>query len=205
MPSRTTGGKALAAVGALLVGCTVACVLAGNGNVMVGLIPALVLAGMVAVWKLPLRWPLLVTTFLALTLENPSDTPACGQWRSPLYKVGAVLLVHLNVTIPYRALAFSGLDVILAYLFAVAAVRHVTGSRLDGPSRPGSGGPIGIFAGVSLAGAAWMWLYGMARGDADVGSSLSQIQRVAYLPLLVFLFQGGSGHSTTPPPSAGSS
>jgi O-antigen ligase len=180
---------ARAAIAFLLVACTVAALFAGNGNVLVALIPSLLLAGMYAVWMLPLRLPLLVTTFLALTLENPSDAPACGQWRSPLYPLGAALLVHLNLTVPIKALIFSGLDAILAYLFAVAAVRYMTGSRIDGPRRPGSAGPIGLFAGVSLAGAAWMWVYGMARGGADVGSSLWQIQRVAYLPLLVFLFQ----------------
>jgi O-antigen ligase len=36
-----------------------------------------------------------------------------------------------------------------------------------------------------------MWVYGVARGDADVASSLWQVQRVAYLPLLVVLFQLG--------------
>jgi O-antigen ligase len=36
-----------------------------------------------------------------------------------------------------------------------------------------------------------MWVYGMARGDVDFSSSLWQVQRVAYLPALVFLFQTG--------------
>jgi len=125
-----------------------------------------------------LRWPLLVTTFLALTLENPSDTPACGQWKSPFYDVGAVLLVHLNVTFPFKALAFSGLDVIVVYLFVIAAIRNVTGSRIDAPAGIRGAGPVGWFAGLSLAGAAWMWVYGIAAGDADVASSLWQIQRV---------------------------
>jgi O-Antigen ligase len=124
-----------------------------------------------------------------LTLENPSDTPACGQWKSPVYEIGAALLVHLNVTLPNKALVFSGLDVILAFLFVTAAVRYLTSSRVDGRSAAGTTGPIGLFAGLSLAGAAWMWAYGVARGDADVASSLWQMQRVAYLPLLVFLSQ----------------
>jgi len=86
------------------------------------------------------RWPLLVTTFLALTLENPSDVPACGQWKSPLYDVGAVLLVHLNVTLPYKALFFSGLDLILVYLFSSLGSRSLTGSRIDRPDRAGRRG-----------------------------------------------------------------
>jgi O-antigen ligase len=140
---------------------------------------------------LPLRWSLLVTTFLALTLENPSDVPACGQWRSPIYDVGAIMLVHLNVTLPYKALAFSGLDIVLVYLFIIAAWRRLTGSRIDGPREASGTGPMKWFAALSLAGAAWMWIYGIGRGDADVASSLWQVQRVAYLPTLVFLFQMG--------------
>ena len=178
-------------VGSLLVGCTVACILAGDGDLIVALTPALVLAGLYAAWVLPLRWSLLVTTFLALTLENPSDQPACGRWQSPFYEVGAALLVHLNVTLPHKALIFSGMDVILVYLFVVVAVRYMTSSRIDGVGRSAGAGPIGLFAGISLAAVAWMWVYGAARGDADIPSSLWQVQRVAYLPLLVFLFQWG--------------
>lgn len=173
----------------LLVGCTVACLVIGDGDWIVAMTPALVLGGLYAAWRLPLRGSLLVTTFLVLTLENPSEQPACGQWKSPFYEIGAALLVHLNVTLPNKALIFSGLDVILAFLFVTAAVRTLTRSRIDGDDGAGGAGPIGLFAGVSLAGAAWMWVYGMARGDADVASSLWQMQRVAYLPLLVVLSQ----------------
>ncbi len=181
---------------ALLVGLTAVCIRVGDGDLILALTPALVLAALYFAWWVPLRWPLLVTTFLVLTLENPSDTPACGQWKSPFYEVGAALLVHLNVTLPqYKALVFSGLDLILAYLFIVAAVRYLRGSRVDGPSNADVG-PIGGFAAVSLAAAAWMWLYGMARGDADVPSSLWQVQRVVYLPALVFLFQRGFRRSS---------
>src|SRR5258708_18166263 len=88
-----------------LVGATVASILISNGDPWLAITPALAVAALYAAWKLPLRWPLLITTFLALTLENPADQPACGQWKSPLYQVGALLLVHLNVTLPYKALA----------------------------------------------------------------------------------------------------
>jgi len=183
---------ALPSLFVLIVGLTVACVVASDGNMILAITPALVLGALFAAWKLPLRWPLLVTTFLALTLENPSDQPACGQWKSALYDVGAVMLVHLNVTLPnYKALVFSGLDIVLVYLFLVATIRYLTGSSIDGPRGAESAAPMRWFAGLSLAGAAWMWAYGIARGDADIASSLWQIQRVAYLPVLVFLFQLG--------------
>jgi hypothetical protein len=174
----------------LFVVLTVVCVVAGDGNLMLALAPAFALGAGYALWKVPLRWPLLVTTFLAITLENPSDQPACGQWKSPFYDLGALLLVHLNVSLPYKWLFFSGLDVVLAYLFVIAAARRWTSTRAD---RPGADpmGPMGWFAGLSLAGVAWMWVYGIATGDADTANGLWQVQRVVYLPALVFLFLYG--------------
>ncbi len=103
---------------------TVACVIAGNGDLIVALTPrAVILGALYAAWMLPLRWPLLVTTFLALTLENPSDLPACGQWKSPFYEVGAALLVHLNVTLRTRSSSSRGWTSSSCCLFVVAAVR----------------------------------------------------------------------------------
>ena len=125
------GWKSVApvAAGVLVVALSVACVLAGNGDLIVAATPALVLGGLYAAWTLPLRGPLLATTFLAITLENPADAPAAGQWKSPLYEVGEALLVHLNLTLPVKALIFSGLDVMLLCLFLVAAVRYFTSAR----------------------------------------------------------------------------
>jgi hypothetical protein len=172
----------------LLSMLTLASVLLGDGNLGLSLVPALVLAVLYAIWRLPLRYPVLALTFCALTLENPSDVPAAGVWRSPLYALGALLLAHMNLSFAQKWMFFSGLDLVLLYLFAVAVVRWARGSPvhrvgpLEGPS------PMPLFAAVSLGGAAWMWVWGMARGDADVASSLWQVQRVAYLPLLFFLF-----------------
>jgi|HubBroStandDraft_1064217.scaffolds.fasta_scaffold00517_11 O-antigen ligase len=182
-------GLALPCLVLLTVALTVACVLIGNGDLILALTPAVAFGALCAAWKAPLRWSLLVTTFFVLTLENPSDTPACGQWKSPFYDVGAVMLVHLNVTFPYKPLVFSGLDVVLAYLFVMAALRRERFSL--GGRAVENASPMAWFAGLSLAAAAWMWIYGMARGNADVPNSLWQLQRVAYLPALVFLFQRG--------------
>lgn len=172
----------------LLAALTLAGVILGNGNLGLALVPTLVFGVLYAVWKLPLRYPALVLTFLALTLENPSDAPASGLWRSPLYPVGAVLLAHLNLTFSQKWMFFSGLDLVLVYLFTIALVRGGRGSREDRRGRVESASPMRLFAAVSLGGAAWMWVWGVARGGADLASSLWQMQRVVYLPLVFFLF-----------------
>jgi O-antigen ligase len=160
----------------------------GDGNLLFALGPPVVFAIAYTIWRLPLRWPFLVVTFLALTLENPADVPAQGLWKSPLYTAGALLLAHMNVTLPYKALLFSGLDVILVFLFAVIAWRMLVGSRIDGPPRLAPR-PLRIFAAASIAGVALAWTYGSLSGGADVASSLWQVERVIYLPVLFFAFQ----------------
>jgi hypothetical protein len=137
---------------------------------------------------LPLRVPLLVLAFMALTLENPSDMPACGVWQSPLYGFGSLMLAHLNLSFPYKALVFSGMDVLILCLFFVAMARRIRGSRIDGLYTRAPR-PMGLLAWTCIAGAGWMWLYGLCQSDFDFASSLWQVQRIIYLPVVFFLFR----------------
>ncbi len=160
----------------------------GNGSLLLALAPVLLFAVIYATWRLPLRYPLLVVTFLALTLENPADAPAQGQWKSPLYTVGSVLLTHLNHTFGHKWLIFSGLDVILVYLLAIAFYRRLSGARADKAGRVPTASPMRWLVAIIPIAAIGMWLWGMARGGADVSSSLWQVQRVVYLPVVFLLF-----------------
>lgn len=179
---------AFAASIVLLCVLTVVVLIVGNGNVALAVAPTLLFAALYAIWKLPLRYPLLILTLLALTLENPSDSPACDLWKSPLYPVGAVLLAHLNVTFPEKWMLFSGLDLILVYLLAVAFYRWSVGSRIDKAGRVAVARPMRLFVLLIPIGAFGMWLWGVARGGAHYDSSLWQMQRVVYLPVIFLLF-----------------
>ena len=126
-----------------------------------------------------LRYPVLVVIFLALTLENPSEGPAMGLWKSPLYPLGEVLFLHLNLVYPEQGwMIFSGLDAILVCLLPMALLLGRDGAN---PVRP--------FVLVCLAGVAWMWVSGMMWGGADFASSLWQVQRAASLPLWALVFE----------------
>jgi O-antigen ligase len=165
-----------------------AAVLVGDGHVGVALLPFLGAAAAWALCCLPLRYPLLLVTFLALTLENPSDTPASGLWKSPLYGVGTALLAHLNLLFPTQSwLFFSGLDVVLLAFVGVVAVRLGRLSR-EQRARELPATPMRLFALISLGGACFMWLWGFVQGGSDVASSLWQMQRVVYLPIWCILF-----------------
>jgi hypothetical protein len=140
-------------------------------------------------WRLPLRQSILALTFLGLTLESPSEAPSGGLWRSPLAPMGEVFLAHLNLSFPYKWMLFSGIDIALVYVLTVALVRRA-GDRRARESVPGAA-PMRTAVLVAVAGAAWMWAWGMVRGDADVASSLWQLQRVGYVPLVFALFSLG--------------
>src|SRR5262249_44640349 len=116
--SRTTPGVdlvVLATVGALGLISLVLVFVAG-GSVGVSVAPlALFLAGL-AIFRMPLRYSLIVLGFLCLTLENPGEMFASNKWSMPLATLGALLLGHLNVTIPIKALFFSGADLLLLLL-----------------------------------------------------------------------------------------
>src|SRR5262249_24115850 len=110
----------IAVVGVL----TLAALALGEGDVFIAIVPVLVLALLHAISWLPLRYPVLVITFLALTLENPAETPAAGLWKSPFYPLGEVLFGHLNQTFPEQGwMIFSGFDALLVYLLALGLLR----------------------------------------------------------------------------------
>jgi O-Antigen ligase len=178
---------ALFAILFVLAALTTAAVIVGDGSFAIAIAPALALAALYATWKLPLRYPTFILTFLVLTLENPSEAPAEGLWRSPLYQAGAVLLTHLNLSGGPKWLIFSGVDLALMILLSVVFCRWLMRSRID-RNLSESARPLRLLLAVSLGGAAWMWIWGMAQGGADVASSLWQVQHVIYLPIFAFVF-----------------
>jgi hypothetical protein len=121
----------------------------------------------------------LVVIFLALTQENPSEAPAMGLWKSPLYPLGEVLFLHLNQVFTGQGwLIFSGLDALLVCLLAAALIRA-----------RGAATPVRPFVRICLGGIAWMWVSGILWGGADSANSLWQVQRAAALPLWTLLFE----------------
>ncbi len=171
-----------------LIAASAAASIVGDGALSLAVAPALALALFFTIWKVPLRYPMFVLTFLVLTLENPSEAPAEGLWKSPLYQVGALLLTHWNLTSSHKWLIFSGVDIALVTFLGIALYRWLARSPIDLRGHVESAAPLRMFLVLSLAGAAWMWIYGMAQGGADFASSLWQVQRVVYLPMFCFVF-----------------
>ena len=186
----TTDRVALAAVAVLGV-LTLVMAVVGNGNLGVALAPlAIALIALVAI-KAPLRHSLLVLGFLCLTLENPSEAPANGLWKSPFYPLGALLLNKLNNTIPIGGLVFSGLDVALALLAGVWVYRRMTASRVDMRGHVPPAPPLRAAGLLCLGSIFALWVFGMLQADFSFANSLWQVFRLVYLPAVFLLFCAG--------------
>jgi len=138
----------------------------------------------------PLRSSLLVLMFCALTLENPSEMPAAGQWQSPLFMLGSLMLTHLKQTIG-GSFFFSGMDIMLACLGVITWLRHSSGNPIDRIGQFRTPRPMIKLAHLTLVGILFVWLVGKFRGGADNSMAMWQIDRVMYVPLIFLLFSAG--------------
>jgi hypothetical protein len=170
---------------------TLVLAIAGNGNVGLALAPLALTLVVVLVVRAPLRHSLLVLGLLCLTLENPSEVPAMGQWRSPLYVLGGLLLTHLNLTLPINALFFSGLDLVLLLLTVTWFVRRTAGSDLDLRGQVPAAPPLRGAALLCIAAIFFVWGHGLLWAGADFRFSLWQVFRVVYLPCVFLLYCAG--------------
>jgi hypothetical protein len=170
---------------------TLALSIVGNGNLGLALAPlALTLLVLLAA-RAPLRHSLLVLGVLCLTLENPGEIPASGLWHSPLYVLGALLLAHLNLTIPVKALFFSGLDLALVLLALTWVVRRMKASEIDVRGHVPPAPPLRTAALLCIATILVVWGYGLLREGSDFRFSLWQVFKVIYLPSVFLLFCAG--------------
>lgn len=184
-PAEWHPGAGLGAVLAVLALATVLAVVAGDGRIGVAAAPVLIAAALYGLWAAPARGSALVLLFLALALESPGD--AGGQWRSPLYTLGALMLANLNLTIPIRALRFTGLDVVTALLIVVILTRRAVRSAVDRSDAPAAR-PMDWAAAAWLGVVLVLWGYGLARGG-DFRNSLWQVHQYLMLPFAYFVFR----------------
>ncbi|RYZ04687.1 MAG: hypothetical protein EOO73_22950 [Myxococcales bacterium] len=145
--------------------------------------PICIVLGIYCVLRAPLRSTMLTLMFFALTLENPSEMPAAGQWQSPFYMVGALLLTHFKTVIggPWF---FGGMDLMLA----AAGVHWFV--KLRGRSRGiPTPKPMIKLAHLCYATIAFTFVIGKLNGGGDSSMAVWQIDRVMYLPAVFLLCQ----------------
>jgi hypothetical protein len=183
-PALPRGTAAL--IGSLVVASGLLLVL-GNGSIGLAFAPLAGFLFLYAVWTLPLRATVLTLLAVALTVDVPTERPAVGQWRSPLYPVGSLLFDNLNNVLGVAALRFSGLDALIVLLVSIVVARSVGRYAADEARQTPPANVLTAALLLAFATVVWLEGWGIARGG-DVKQSLWQIRPLLWLPVLAALF-----------------
>lgn len=169
-----------------LLAATVLLLVVTDANLLAILAPAALVAFGALVVRTPLRTLSLAMVFLALATEGQGDSSE--RWQSPLYTLGLLLHHNLNVVLPLQALRFTGLDVIIVGLFALAAWRRARRDPLERGARVAS--PPALRGGAVLTLATLLLLIGMGRATGgDLSQVYWQTHQFALVPILFFLLE----------------
>lgn len=138
-----------------------------------------------AIARAALADTMLVLLFFGLALENPAEMPGGGQFKTPFFTFGGLMLTHLKTTIqgPWF---FGGMDIAFTACIIVALMRR---GRMSAAERATGTPRIMVqLSFISLAIIPWLFLVGKLRGGSDQGMAFWQADRVSYLPILFLLF-----------------
>ncbi|MER2562353.1 MAG: hypothetical protein ABTQ32_16630 [Myxococcaceae bacterium] len=151
----------------------------GRGNPVMALVPPLLLVGVVALWRLPLKWPLLALLLLAVTIDDPTDRPYFNLWRSPLYPLGRIFFTNVAW--------FTGFELAVMGLAALTVLRRLMGlsSVMEAPGVPGPR-PLRSALLLSFLTIGWLIVWGVARGGV-FREALWQFRALLFMPVVSML------------------
>jgi len=161
---------------------TASAAVGGNGNLIIVLAPFALAAGVWGVCVTPIRHTLFSMVFLCLALDATGE----GPWDSPLARFGALLGLNLNKSIPLSLLTFPGFALILGFLLVIHIHRRLSGSMIDGISRPNTPKPFLAALGASLVAVSVLVANGVRHGG-DIQMAKSQVQFFVLLLLMSYL------------------
>jgi hypothetical protein len=184
---------------AIAVVLTVLGLAIGDSTLAHVITPTVYLLLLYVMWRIPLRYSVFVLTFLAFTLENPSDGPVFG-FQTPWVWLGGMMTNHLNILDRSMSWAvLSGNEIIIFSLLGISFYRRSVGSNIDTVGQVATPRPLVRLAFISLLGTLVVWMKGLLTGG-DFSSSLWQVNAVVYIPILFLLchlaFRGPEDHIT---------
>jgi hypothetical protein len=150
-----------------------------RGTPAMALAPTLLVAGAVALWRLPLKWPLLALLFLAVTIDDPTDRPYFNLWRSALYPLGRIFFTNIAW--------FTGFELAVMGLGALTLLRRLMGlsSTMEAPGVPGPR-PLRSALLLSFLTIGWLIVWGVARGGV-FREALWQFRALLFMPIVSML------------------
>lgn len=155
---------------------------------VLALVPVVGVVAFAAVLAMRLEHLALALLTVALVMDNPGERPMEGEWKSPLYPIGALLYENLHQHTGIGALRFSALEAAVAGLFVLLLSRRLRRDRIDDPRHlSAQRNPMRSAFAFMFAALVALEVYGLARGG-DFRQSLWQARQLFWLPLLGVLF-----------------
>lgn len=152
------------------------------------LAPLLGVVALAFVIAAPVRWSAGGLFALALLVDNPSERPMEGHWKSPLHLPGELLYLNLHKHTGIGALRFSALELAIGLLVLVAAARKLRADPLDDPLRLGAlPNPMKLGFASMFGAVVGLMVWGIGRGG-DFQNALWQVRQLFWLPVLGVLF-----------------
>lgn len=185
-PARSSGWSADKATSVALIGgvglATVVAVAAGQGNPILPVLPAALVAGAYLVTRLPLRLSAAALLFLLLAPDMNIETQ--HQWRSPFAFIGDLLHDRLDGAPGIPGVPLTGMELAVVFLFGVYVWRKVTRQRLDGDMQAEPASILREILYLYLAAVVFSEVVGLARGLGPVPWKLRNLLH----PIMLGLF-----------------
>ncbi|MBZ4419130.1 exopolysaccharide repeat unit polymerase [Myxococcus sp. RHSTA-1-4] len=153
---------------------------------VVAVAPVLAFGVVWVVLKVPVRYPVIILTWLVLAVDYGPDRPQSGFWPSPLAPIGELLFTQLNSLTKIPVLRFPLIDALIFGLLGLALYRRVVKSPLE-PDLPPMPRPLAVITALTLFSILAMEFRGLARGG-DFKNSLWQWHQGAVLPFIVAMY-----------------
>lgn len=174
----------------IIIGFTIVlttALLALTDDIFIAIGPALAGFVAVAVWRMPVRFIAHGMLFVALLVDNPTERPGRGLYKSPLYYPGGFFYHPLEKTLHMPGLKVTGLELIILLLSAIILLRILVGDKVDGAKRTQAAAPLMKACVVSMATLAFLWIYGAARGGS-INHAILQMRTMFFMPFLTVFF-----------------
>lgn len=141
---------------------TLAAAVLGGDNPLLALVPVLLATLGYLAANAPLRASAAVLLLVLLGAEDHGDITL--QWRSPLALIGDLLHFRLDRVAGIPGLTVTGMEVVLAALFAVWLGRRLSPTQIDGPQDAPPASVLGLAAALYVGGVLLAEVIGLARG-----------------------------------------
>ncbi len=171
-------------VAALAVVITAAAAVASNGSWGAALAPAVAVAVVYGLARLPLWASASGLLAIALLFHNPAGHPMGGVWQGPLYGLGVVLFNNLRLVVNVGVLRFALLELLIVLVAAVALAQKL-GPR--GDLELSSATPLRWALLVSGLALTLFIAWGILRGG-DFKQMLWQARQLGWTPVLAAVF-----------------